>query len=152
MVFGLNGYIALVVMMMLTTAIIDQFICPAKTMYISNTTITMVYITGSLCAKTLREKEEEFAAFCELDDEKAPNFASYVNRVENSADWGGHLELQVLSAALKKPILVYSVARAEPERISNEGQVDDSADPILLSYHLNYYALGEHYNQVVKTT
>ena len=112
----------------------------------------MVYITGSLCAKTLREKEEEFAAFCELDDEKAPNFASYVNRVENSADWGGHLELQVLSAALKKPILVYSVARAEPERISNEGQVDDSADPILLSYHLNYYALGEHYNQVVKTT
>lgn len=34
----------------------------------------------------------------------------------------------------------------------NEATADDDDDPIRLSYHLHYYALGEHYNQVVKGT
>jgi len=105
---------------------------------------------GNLCADTLLEKEDEFAPFCEYTD-TIPDFATYVDRVRNSSDWGGHLELRVLSLALHKHILVYSVQSKEPLRIEpSDHTAADDPDPIRLSYHLHYYALGEHYNRVVK--
>ena len=76
-----------------------------------------------------------------------------MDRVRNSSDWGGHLELRVLSLALQKHILVYSAQSKEPLHIKPEQEAegaDGSDEPIRLSYHLHYYALGEHYNQVVK--
>lgn len=87
--------------------------------------------------------EDSLSPFCEYTDE-IPDYATYCNRVRNSADWGGHLELRALSIALKRPILVYSTQA--PLRIEEESS---DGEPIRLSYHLNYYALGEHYNQVV---
>lgn len=70
-----------------------------------------------------------------------------MERVQNSADWGGHVELRALSLALKRPIIVYSAQTVEPLQI----HVDEYGDkePIRLSYHLHYYSLGEHYNCVV---
>lgn len=103
---------------------------------------------GSLCADTLLSKEDEFAPFCEYN-ETAPNFAAYVDRIRHSSDWGGHLELRVLSIALQKHILVYRMQSPEPLHLQPENLPHDE-DPIRLSYHLHYYALGEHYNQVVK--
>jgi OTU domain-containing protein 6 len=95
--------------------------------------------------------EAEFAPFCEYDDGKASTFAEYVERVRNSADWGGHLELRALSLALHKQIVVYSAQSIEPLLVQpDDGMGAESDDPIRLSYHLKYYALGEHYNQVVK--
>lgn len=76
------------------------------------------------------------------------SYGDYVNQVRNTAEWGGHLELRALSLALDRPIHVYSVqSGAEPLKIDAGAGNDDS--PIRLSYHLHYYALGEHYNQVV---
>eukprot|EP00980_Cylindrotheca_fusiformis_P008835 scaffold1888_cov120-Cylindrotheca_fusiformis.AAC.5 len=104
----------------------------------------------SLCADALRENETEFSPFCELTDE-VPSFDDYVNRVRNSAEWGGHLELRALSLALKRPIHVYSVqSGSKPLEIDPELYNDQP--PIRLSYHLHYYSLGEHYNQVVAAT
>ena len=80
----------------------------------------------------------------------------YVDKVRDSAEWGGHLELRALRIALERPILIYSVQNGtEPLEIHNENETPDKSDtdkkePIRLSYHLHYYALGEHYNQVVK--
>ena len=106
---------------------------------------------GNLCADTLLENESEFAPFCEYDDDKVPDFQHYVDRVRNSSEWGGHLELRVLSQALQKHILVYSAQTKEPLHIKPEHTADSGDDdPIRLSYHLHYYALGEHYNRVVK--
>ena len=105
--------------------------------------------SGNLCADTLLKKEEEFAPFCEYD-EKAPDFAGYVDRVRNSSEWGGHLELRALSLALQKHIIVYSVQSREPLHIQPEDMTTEDTDPIRLSFHLHYYALGEHYNRVVK--
>jgi OTU domain-containing protein 6 len=114
--------------------------------------------------------EDDFAPFCELgqvaergDEGNSllpANYAAYVDRVRSSADWGGHLELRALSVALQRPIIVYSARSAEPLRIEEQQHdtinsdgisADEDSDfvPIRLSYHLNYYALGEHYNQVV---
>ena len=82
--------------------------------------------------------------------ETAPDFASYVQRVRSSADWGGHLELRALSMATQRPIHVYSASSNKAMVIESGGGGDTSDDnPIRLSYHLHYYALGEHYNQVV---
>ena len=80
----------------------------------------------------------------------------YVDKVRDSAEWGGHLELRALRIALERPILIYSVQNGtEPLEIHNENETPDKTEadkkePIRLSYHLHYYALGEHYNQVVK--
>lgn len=98
-----------------------------------------------LCADVLKENEDEFAPFCELS-ETVTTFDQYIERVRNSSDWGGHLELRALSQGLKRPIVVY--AAAKPKVVMGE---DSDAASILLSYHLHYYSLGEHYNQVVKT-
>ena len=105
--------------------------------------------SGNLCATTLADNEEEFAPFCEFSD-SVSSFEGYVEQVRNSAEWGGHLELRCLSKALKRPIEVYSIQSGKsPLRIAEEGiDATDVLDPIRLSYHLNYYALGEHYNQV----
>jgi OTU domain-containing protein 6 len=104
----------------------------------------------------LEAHEADFSPFCELTD-AAPDYGAYVDRVRSSADWGGHLELRALSIALKRPVVVYSAHSPEPLRIEEQPpqqqqqQNDDSSseDPIRLSYHRSYYALGEHYNQVV---
>ena len=95
----------------------------------------------TICADALLEHEEEYAPFAECDG----SYANYVERVRNSTDWGGHLELRALATALKRPVVVYS-ADAAPLRM---GEEEDGED-ILLSYHRHYYALGEHYNSVTK--
>ena len=48
--------------------------------------------------------------------------------------------------ALSKQVHVYS-AQSPTALVIGEDVHDE--DPIRLSYHLHYYALGEHYNQVV---
>ena len=107
--------------------------------------------TGSLCADTLLEHQDEFAPFCEYTD-AISTFEEYVGQVRDSAEWGGHLELRALGIALNRPIYVYSVQSGTKPLAIHEDSDSDHVDkqPILLSYHLHYYALGEHYNQVIK--
>jgi OTU domain-containing protein 6 len=103
---------------------------------------------GSLCADTLKANQEEFSPFCEYNDDIS-SFDEYVEMVRNSAEWGGHLELRALGMALDRPIQVYSVASGKDPLTIHEDSKSNQ-EPILLSYHLHYYALGEHYNQVIK--
>ena len=112
----------------------------------------LICSTGSICASTLQQHQDEFAPFCEYTD-SVPTFDDYVKRVESTAEWGGHLELRAISMALNRPIHVYSVSNGKkPLKIvppTMEQQEHDQSDAICLSYHLHYYALGEHYNQVL---
>eukprot|EP00535_Pseudo-nitzschia_heimii_P008185 CAMPEP_0197188646 /NCGR_PEP_ID=MMETSP1423-20130617/18199_1 /TAXON_ID=476441 /ORGANISM="Pseudo-nitzschia heimii, Strain UNC1101" /LENGTH=290 /DNA_ID=CAMNT_0042640537 /DNA_START=42 /DNA_END=914 /DNA_ORIENTATION=+ len=105
----------------------------------------------SLCADTLLKHQDDFAPFCEYTDDVS-SFEQYVHQVRDTAEWGGHLELRALGIALNRPIYVYSVqSGTKPLAIhgASDGNQADK-EPILLSYHLHYYALGEHYNQVIK--
>ena len=105
------------------------------------------------CADELALHQDTFAPFCEFDD----SFSNYVERIRTSADaWGGHVELRALSQALHRPIIVYS-ASAPP--LVMTGILDEGADttrqqksPLRVSYHKDFYALGEHYNSVVSRT
>jgi len=99
-----------------------------------------------LCADTLLERKDEFAPFCEYNDDES-SFDHYLEKVRNSSEWGGHLELQALAIALDRPIFVYSLQSGNKPLAIHEDA--SCKDPILLSYHLHYYALGEHYNQVI---
>jgi len=101
----------------------------------------------ALCADTLLEHKDEFAPFCEYTDD-IPSFDQYLEKVRGSAEWGGHLELRALGIALNRPIHVYSVQSGKVPLAIHEDAEGDKI-PILLSYHLHYYALGEHYNQVI---
>lgn len=110
-----------------------------------------------MCADTLAAHPDDFAPFCEykdLDDDdknKEDPYETYVSNVRSSAEWGGHLELRALARALHRPIRIYQAMMPEPLEIPPDGNVvdDDDKEPIRLSYHRHYYALGEHYNQVV---
>ena len=116
---------------------------------LTHSSIDRVSLLGALCADTLQSHAEEFAPFCELSDD-ITSFEDYVEHVRNSAEWGGHLELRALSRALHRPVLVYSTRdplEIKEEEISEGGAID----PIRLSYHHHYYALGEHYNEVVES-
>jgi OTU domain-containing protein 6 len=99
----------------------------------------------SLCADALEANREELAAFCEYSD-TVSSFEDYVEMVRSSAEWGGHVEIRALSMVLDRPIHIYSVQQGKDPLVVHE---ESASDPILLSYHLHYYALGEHYNQVV---
>jgi OTU domain-containing protein 6 len=106
-----------------------------------------------VAADALLRYRDRLADFCE-----SSHYDDYVDRVRNSADWGGHLELRALSLAFQRPIVVYSTG---PPLTIGGGDNDDvmmpnddqaratAVEPIRLSYHLHYYALGEHYNRVV---
>lgn len=90
-------------------------------------------------AASLRENAEDLAAFVEGD------FGAHCERVEESADWGGHVELQALARKLQLPILVHR-AGEPPLEVGGPAEAEGAA--IHVSYHHSYYALGEHYNSV----
>ena len=75
------------------------------------------------------------------------DFKAYCTRMASSSDWGGQIEIQALADALKTPIEVYAADQAK----TTMGEVfgEQGLEPLRVSYHRQYYALGEHYNSVV---
>ncbi|XP_009273731.2 PREDICTED: OTU domain-containing protein 6B [Aptenodytes forsteri] len=70
-------------------------------------------------------------------------FEKYCDDIENTAAWGGQLELRALSHILQTPIEV--VQMNSPPIIVGE---EYSGKPIILVYMRHAYGLGEHYNSV----
>eukprot|EP00928_Gymnodinium_smaydae_P062376 TRINITY_DN46259_c0_g1_i1.p1 TRINITY_DN46259_c0_g1~~TRINITY_DN46259_c0_g1_i1.p1 ORF type:complete len:303 (+),score=94.63 TRINITY_DN46259_c0_g1_i1:58-966(+) len=99
----------------------------------------------SLCADFLRRSPEEYAPFAELAD--GEDYDGYCNRVEQSADWGGELELRALADGLGAQIVVHRAEAAEPLMLGSDR--NGALPPLQVAYHRHYYALGEHYNSVV---
>ncbi|RLN06612.1 hypothetical protein BBJ28_00002811 [Nothophytophthora sp. Chile5] len=91
-----------------------------------------------------------FVALEEAATDPQEAFETYCNRVANTADWGGQLELRALACALQRPIEVYS-AEGDALVMGGEfanGDDESSSKPLQLTYHLHYYTLGEHFNSV----
>ena len=101
-----------------------------------------------ICSEEFLNKREEYEPFADLEEMKVTSFEEYVEKVRESSEWGGHLELKALAHSLKKTIVVYSTEGAlEIKGESSDGDSDENF--LRLSFHRNYYTLGEHYNSVV---
>jgi OTU domain-containing protein 6 len=101
-------------------------------------------------AAYLRANASRFAPFVPMEDDdgEAGGLEAYCKRVEGTAMWGGHLELQALAGALQLPVVVYEAAA--DNFVAKEDGCEPDGEPIELSYHRHMYSLGEHYNSVVK--
>mmetsp|Transcript_30308 Transcript_30308/g.66211 ORF Transcript_30308/g.66211 Transcript_30308/m.66211 type:complete len:303 (-) Transcript_30308:267-1175(-) len=100
----------------------------------------------ALCAQHLSQHADQFAAFAEGCEDDEEGFAKYCEKVESSAMWGGQLELQALSAALRRCIKVYSVGMP---LIQFGDEFAGAGGPLHLAYLKHYFGLGEHYNAVL---
>lgn len=105
-----------------------------------------------LTSEYMLAHSDGFLPFMALDEDVTSAedaFATYCDRVANTADWGGQLELRALACALRTPIEVFS---AEGDVLVMGGEFvnedDESAPKLQLTYHLHYYTLGEHFNSV----
>ncbi|CAE7909602.1 otud6b, partial [Symbiodinium sp. KB8] len=74
-------------------------------------------------------------------------FERYCDRVQSTAEWGGQPEIRALTEVLKRPVEIYRAAEKKPMVMT--GGAEGGSEPLRVSYHLKYYALGEHYNSVV---
>lgn len=82
-----------------------------------------------------------FEPFCTADD-----FGAYCRDVEATAQWGSQMELQALCHSLRTEIWVHS-AESDTIKMGTE-YADGSARALQVTFHLHYYAMGEHYNSV----
>ena len=98
----------------------------------SDSTYTEVRKT---CASFMESHENDFAPF--IEDE---SFGDHCAKVRSSAEWGGQPEVLALARALQRPIVVYSRDSAPLRMGEGEGE------ELVVTYHRDYYALGEHYN------
>jgi OTU domain-containing protein 6 len=87
------------------------------------------------CASFMEAHADDFAPFIE-----DASFGDHCAKVRSSAEWGGQPELLALARALNRPIVVYSRDSA-PLRMG-----ESDGEELVVTYHRDYYALGEHYN------
>lgn len=92
----------------------------------------------TLCAEHLLKNQEDYIHFVEVED--VEGFKTYCDEVENTAAWGGHVELQALSSALSLHVKVHSADGPCVEVGPEHG------DTVNVCYLRHSCALGEHYN------
>lgn len=71
---------------------------------------------------------------------------SYTHKIRDTAEWGGHLELQAIAKAFNTNISVLQ-ANGSVEEIKPEGSAEETA---WLAYYRHSFGLGEHYNALKK--
>lgn len=93
----------------------------------------------AVTADFIRQHPDDFVPFLEepLED--------YTNKIRNTAEWGGQLELQALARAYGVEIRVVQ-GDGRIETIVPEDQAEISTRRVWLAYYRHTYGLGEHYN------
>jgi len=99
-----------------------------------------------IAAAYIRNHAEDFSPFIGVEA-PSPEFDAYCDKVASltDAEWGGQLEVKALSAALNVPILIYA---ADGPVVTMDESGSSSSKPLRVTFHKNYYTLGEHYNSV----
>ncbi|KNC96414.1 uncharacterized protein SPPG_08312 [Spizellomyces punctatus DAOM BR117] len=100
----------------------------------------------SIAANYLREHPEDFVPFLVNQDGNPytpEEYDKYCDEVENTAVWGGQLELQALSRGLRRHLQIIQMGSP----LIKIGE-DFPGEPLMLSYHRHAYGLGEHYNSL----
>lgn len=88
----------------------------------------------------------------EDDHSSAKNIDSYTKEIEETAIWGGEMEITALSRALDVPVEIYSNRSATPMVINTRSDQKDDNGVIRLAYYQHLYGLGQHYNSLFKVS
>jgi len=107
-------------------------------------TIEDFRVVRQTAAKYIEEHEDMFTPFLEepLED--------YVNKIRDTGEWGGQLELLALAKAYNVDI---SVLQVDGESVNIEGDgSEDKRKKLFLAYYKHNFGLGEHYNSLRKKT
>ncbi|RKF61046.1 OTU domain-containing protein 2 [Erysiphe neolycopersici] len=91
-------------------------------------------------ASYIDEHPDDFAAW--LDEP----LAQYVEKIRNTAEWGGHLELLALARSYKVNICI--IQNGAPQTIEPLPNEAKGAPKIWLAYYRHGFGLGEHYNSL----
>ncbi|KAI8057550.1 OTU domain-containing protein 6B [Gilbertella persicaria] len=93
-------------------------------------------------AEYMRQHPDDFTPFLYLED---GDFNRYCHDIENTACWGGQLEILALAKAKQVPVDIVQYG-GPVIRICEDEYPNKS--PIKLSYHKHLYSLGAHYNSL----
>ncbi|KAI3658846.1 hypothetical protein MP638_006561 [Amoeboaphelidium occidentale] len=129
-------------------AIVDQLRLEANNSDIQNNTYKHY---RKIVSDYLKDHPDDFMPFlsgANGDTMSEAEFNEYCKKIAETGEWAGNVEIQALSQALKRKIIIYQ-AGTKPLVIGEEHE----GKPLRLSYHRHQYGLGEHYNslKVVKT-
>lgn len=124
-------------------AIADQLVTHTEGSHESITSANSPHLLlRAMCVEMLRMRRPEFEPFMALGDE---TFESYCDKVGNTTQWGGQLELRALAQALQETIVVVN-ATGENVVMGEEFRSSGRDRALYLSFHQHYFSLGEHYN------
>ncbi|KAI8375575.1 hypothetical protein BD560DRAFT_392720 [Blakeslea trispora] len=93
-------------------------------------------------AEYMRKNPDDFTPFLYLED---GDFNRYCNDIENTACWGGQLEILALAKSKQVPVDIVQYGGPTIRICEDEYP---SKSPIKLSYHKHLYSLGAHYNSL----
>lgn len=97
----------------------------------------------SAAAACIKQNSEHYEPYLEEPVD------SYVHKVKDSAEWGGHIELQALAKAYNIPInVIHGSGTVQNIEAGDDADKDKS---IWLAYYLHGFGLGEHYNSLRKS-
>lgn len=103
----------------------------------------------STAASYIKDNREDFEPFLLADDfSSAKDVDSYCKEIEETALWGGEMEITAISRALDVPVEIYSNRSPMPLVINGELTKKDEERVIRLAYYQHLYGLGQHYNSL----
>ncbi|CAO3599486.1 unnamed protein product [Absidia cylindrospora] len=100
-------------------------------------------------ADYMRQHPDDFIPFLYKDNGdmfSADDLEQYCNDIENTARWGGQMEILALSNAKQVPIHIIQMG-APVLKVNDETYADKK--PLKLAYHKHLYSLGAHYNSLL---
>jgi hypothetical protein len=135
----------------------EVFMCSSLGALVSSTNITEILLKVALNtinqAKPtyyiiffISDNSDEFLPFLTKENGEfysPEDFELFLKKTEETAEWGGQLEVKAMSSAMHRPI----------EIIQGEGPSikigeEFGADLLTVCYHRHAFGLGEHYNSV----
>jgi len=108
----------------------------------------------TIVANHIKNYKEVRVAAADYIDKHGDDFApfldepleTYTHKIKNTAEWGGHLELQAIAKAFNIIINVLQ-ANGHVEKIEPGSTPEQE---IWLAYYMHSFGLGEHYNALKK--
>ncbi|EPS37334.1 hypothetical protein H072_8984 [Dactylellina haptotyla CBS 200.50] len=79
--------------------------------------------------------------------EEGETLDSHVNKIQNTAEWGGQMELLALA---KKYAVTVKIVQATGVGVTSMNEDEGKEANVWLAYHRRGYGLGEHYNALRK--